>query len=122
MKKYIVKLGEEEREELRKLIAQGQAPARKLAHARILLKADSGEGGPGWSDHQISEALEVGTSTVERVRQRFVEEGVQAASQATETQQDVCPQIGRRARSTCDRPDVFSSGRRAGPLDVANAG
>jgi|SRR5579859_401595 len=79
MKKYIVKLGEEEREELRKLITQGQAPARKLAHARILLKADSGEGGPGWSDHQISEALEVGTSTVERVRQRFVEEGVQAA-------------------------------------------
>jgi len=79
MKKYIVKLGEEEREELRKLITQGHAPARKLAHARILLKADSGEGGPGWSDHQISEALEVGTSTVERVRQRFVEEGVQAA-------------------------------------------
>jgi transposase len=79
MKKYIVKLGEEEREELRKLIAQGQAPARKLAHARILLKADSGEGGSAWSDQAISEALEVGTATVERVRQRFVEEGLRAA-------------------------------------------
>ena len=64
MKKYIVKLDEEEREELRKLITQGQAPARKLAHARILLKADSGEGGPAWSDQAISEAVEVGTATV----------------------------------------------------------
>jgi len=79
MKKYIVKLTEEEREELRKLIAQGQAPARKLAHARILLKADSGEGGSAWSDQAVSEALEVGTATVERVRQRFVEAGLPAA-------------------------------------------
>jgi len=79
MKKYIVKLEEEEREELRRLIMQGQASARKLAHARILVKADSGEGGLAWSDQAISEALEVGTATVERVRQRFVEEGMQAA-------------------------------------------
>ena len=79
MKKYIVKLKEEEREELRRLITQGQASARKLAHARILVKADSGEGGLAWSDQAISEALEVGTATVERVRQRFVEEGMQAA-------------------------------------------
>ena len=83
MKKYIVKLGEEEREELRKLIAQGQASARKLAHARILLKADSGEGGSAWSDQAISEALEVGTATVERVRQRFVEEGLGQPSRGT---------------------------------------
>src|SRR6266496_2876311 len=79
MKKYIVKLAEEERVSLSKLIAQGQASARKLAHARILLKADSSEGGPGWTDQAISEALEVGTATVERVRQRLVEEGVAAA-------------------------------------------
>jgi transposase len=79
MKKYIVKLTEEEQDELRKLIAQGQAPARKLTHARILLKADRSEGGPNWSDQAISEALEVGTATVERVRQRFVEEGLQVA-------------------------------------------
>jgi transposase len=79
MKKYIVKLSEEEREALRKLMTQGQAPARKVAHARILLKADSGQGGPAWSDQEISGALEVGTATIERVRQRFVEEGLQAA-------------------------------------------
>ena len=67
MKKYIVKLDEEEREELRKLITQGQAPARKLAHARILLKADSSEAGSAWSDQAISKAVEVGTATVERM-------------------------------------------------------
>lgn len=79
MKKYIVKLRQEERDDLQRLIAQGQASARKLTHARILLKADSGEGGPGWTDEAISAALEVGTATVERVRQRFVEEGLSAA-------------------------------------------
>ena len=79
MKKYIVKLTQEERADLQKLIGQGEAPARKLAHARILLKADSGEAGPGWNDQAISEALEVGTATVERVRERFVEEGLEAA-------------------------------------------
>ena len=79
MKKYIVKLAKEERASLSKLIAQGEASARKLLHARILLKADSGEGGPGWTDQAISEALEIGTATVERVRQRLVEEGLGAA-------------------------------------------
>ena len=48
-------------------------------HARILLKADSSEDGPDWTDQVISEALEIGTATVERVRQRLVEEGVAAA-------------------------------------------
>jgi transposase len=79
MKKYIVKLAKEERADLSKLIAQGEASARKLTHARILLKADSSEDGPDWTDEAISEALEVGTATVERVRQRLVEEGMAAA-------------------------------------------
>ena len=79
MKKYIVKLTKEERADLCKLIAQGKASARKLTHARILLKADSSQDGPGWTDEAISEALEVGTATVERVRQRLVEEGMAAA-------------------------------------------
>src|SRR5512135_376223 len=79
MKKSIVKLAEEERSELEQLISQGKAAARKQTHARILLKADSSEKGPQWSDRAISEALEVGIATVERVRERFVEEGLQAA-------------------------------------------
>src|SRR5437588_179966 len=79
MKKYIVKLAKEERADLSKLIAQGKASARKLTHARILLKADRSQDGPDWTDQAISEALEVGTATVERVRQRLVEEGMAAA-------------------------------------------
>ncbi len=76
---YIVTLTSEERETLRELISAGKAAARKLSHARILLKAHSSEGSPGWNDTAISQALDVGTATVERVRKRFVEEGLEAA-------------------------------------------
>jgi transposase len=61
------------------LIATGKAAALKRAHARILLKADAGAGGPAWVDTRIAEALEVSVPTVERVRQRFVEQGLEAA-------------------------------------------
>jgi transposase len=79
MKRYKVTLEAEERQNLHDLIAVGQAAARKLAHARILLKADAADGGPAWPDHRIADALEVSTATVERVRQRFVEQGLDAA-------------------------------------------
>ena len=79
MKKYRVTLSPDEREELTALIASGKAAAKKLTHARILLKADQAEGGPGWIDQRISEALEVSVATVERVRQRFVEQGLEPA-------------------------------------------
>ena len=79
MKKYIVTLTAEERRALSDLIAAGKAAAQKLAHARILLKADAADGGPAWPDHRIADALEVSTATVERVRQRFVEQGLDAA-------------------------------------------
>lgn len=79
MKKYIVKLSEEERKELEELISKGKSSARKLIHARILLKADASEAGPSWKDEEISEALEVSLSTIERVRKQFVEEGMKAA-------------------------------------------
>ena len=79
MKRYKVTLTDEERQELQALIASGKAAARKLTHARILLKADASCGGPAWIDQRIVEALEVGVATVERVRQRFVEEGLEAA-------------------------------------------
>ena len=79
MKKYIVTLTAEERQGLLDLIAAGKAAAGKLAHARILLKADAADGGPAWPDGRIAEALEVSPATVERVRQRFVEQGLEAA-------------------------------------------
>ncbi len=78
MKKYRVTLTRDERDELNRLISRGKGAARKLLHARILLKADGTEG-QEWKDEAISEALEVSISTIERVRERFVEEGLAAA-------------------------------------------
>ncbi len=78
-KKYVVKLTTKERAGLQKLISAGKAAARKLLHARILLKADARESGPCWTDAEISEALEVSLATIGRVRQRFVEQSLIAA-------------------------------------------
>jgi hypothetical protein len=78
-KRYAVRLREDEREELRRLIAAGTAPARKLTHARVLLKADEGPGGPAWVDERIAEAVETSQPTVSRVRKQYVEEGLEAA-------------------------------------------
>ncbi len=77
--KYAVELTEEERARLRTLVGGGAAPARMLAHARILLKADQGEGGAAWADAAIAGALEVHPATVARVRRAFVEDGLDAA-------------------------------------------
>lgn len=77
MKKYIVCLSKEERKSLKSLITSGKGPARMFTRARILLKADSGEGGPGWPDEKISEAFDVTVQTIERVRKQLVEEGVE---------------------------------------------
>src|SRR5207302_3093848 len=76
---YKVTLTDAEQQQLRDLIAAGKGAAQKLAHARILLKADAAPGGPGWTDDRIADALEVSTDTVARVRQRFVEAGTDAA-------------------------------------------
>jgi len=78
-KKYPVILNESEREELKRLIAAGTAPARKLTHARILLKADQSPEGPGWVDEAIADAVETSQPTVSRVRKRYFEEGLEAA-------------------------------------------
>src|SRR5262245_23346244 len=78
-KKYLVTLTPEEREQLAGLLSAGKRSALTLARARILLKADQAAGGPAWPDERIAEALDCGVRTVERVRQRFVERGLQAA-------------------------------------------
>jgi transposase len=78
-KKYPVILSEAEREQLKSLIAAGSAPARKLTHARILLKADQSPQGPGWVDEQVADAVEVSQPTVSRVRKQYVQEGLEAA-------------------------------------------
>jgi transposase len=78
-KKYIVTLTAAERRMLQEMLSRGKAAARKLVHARILLKADAGPAGPGWNDDAIAEGLDVGRATVERVRKEFVEDGLEAA-------------------------------------------
>jgi transposase len=78
-KKYIVTLTEAERQMLQTMLSRGKAAARKLMHARILLKADVSAGRPAMSDDAIAQAIEAGRTTVERVRRQFVQEGLEAA-------------------------------------------
>ena len=79
MKKYKVTLSEDERAEIKQLMGKGRTAARKIIHAQILLKADSNEGQAGWTDEGISQALGVSLSTIGRVREQFVENGLTAA-------------------------------------------
>jgi transposase len=79
MKKYVVTLTAAERQHLEQLLAKGKAAARTLAHAHVLLHADQADQAAGETDAEIAEAFGVSVRTVERVRQRFVEEGLEAA-------------------------------------------
>jgi hypothetical protein len=85
-KKHVVKLKRDERKHLLELVQNGKGSAKSLTHARILLKADQTKGQPGWTDEAIGEAFDISVATVERVRQRFVCHGLEAA-------------VKRRARS-----------------------
>jgi hypothetical protein len=78
-KKYIVTLTADEREHLGGLVSAGKRSALTLTRARILLKADQAPGGPAWDDARIADALDCGQRTIERVRQRFVEHGLERA-------------------------------------------
>jgi transposase len=79
VKKHVVTLTVDERARLRRRIATDTLRPSAQAHARILLKADSGPEGPAWSDRAIAAALDVSVPTVERVRRRFAEQGLDAA-------------------------------------------
>lgn len=75
--KYVARLNDSERQSLQELLAGKRVAADKLSRARILLKADVD--GPAWSDPEIADAFDVGVSTIHRLRQRLVEEGLEAA-------------------------------------------
>ncbi len=101
-KRYLVTLTPEERSYVHGLISKGKAAAFKQRHARILLKTDQGAQGDGWTDEQIGHALEVHSSTVERLRKRFAEEGLEAALQRKE-------QTNRRAKTiSTEKPRLVS--------------
>lgn len=78
-KKYIVRLSARERRDLKTLTSTGKAPAHRIRHARILMLADEGSQGPAWIDEDVAEAVGVTARTVENIRKRFVNEGLEAA-------------------------------------------
>jgi len=78
-KRYLVTLTADEREQLEVLVRAGKRSARTITRARILLKANQADCGPAWEDARIAEALGCGHRTVERVRERFVTAGLDAA-------------------------------------------
>src|SRR2546430_5638638 len=100
VKKYVVRLSSEEREQLEALIRKGKSPAQRLLKARILLKADVSEAGAGWSDSRIIKALETSPSMVYRVRKQLVEEGFEAV-------------LSRKQRATPAVAPVFDGGKEA---------
>ena len=79
VKRYRVRLSEEEQQGLRSLVSKGRAAAYKQTHARILLLCDENQADGAMKDEEIARALKLGTATVERVRRRGVEEGLEAA-------------------------------------------
>lgn len=74
MRKHIIHLQTEQRQQLEALTSHGQAPARKIKHAQILLKSEQ-----NWSDKEIMQAFDVGETTIWRVRTRFLEHGLNDA-------------------------------------------
>lgn len=108
-KRYIVTLTAEERTYLYGLISKGKAAAFKQRHARMLLKTDQGPQGEGWTDDRIEHALDVHASTVERLRKRFVEEGLEAALQRKEQKNRKAKKIDGEAEAhlvalACSKP------------------
>lgn len=92
MKRWIVRLEAEERERLRQLVRIGKAAAYKIRHANVLLAVDESEEGPGVADVQVAETLGVGVRSIESLRRRFVEEGLEACLNRKKQE---CPSIQR---------------------------
>src|ERR1700741_1127676 len=106
VKKYVVRLNADEREQLEALIRKGKSPAQRLLKARILLKADISEAGEGWSDSRIIKALETSPSMVYRVRKQLVEEGLEAV-------------LSRKQRATPAVPAIFDGEKEAKLIALA---
>jgi len=97
-KRFIVRLTTEERGELERLVGIGKAAAFKIKHANILLKVDAA--GPDWPDETTAEAFGCHANTVRNVRQRFVEQGLEAA-------------LGRKKQDRLSRQPVFDGDKEA---------
>ena len=103
-KKYIVRLTVDERSLLEEVVSKGKAAAYKIKHANILLKVDAD--GPAWSDEETADAFGCHTNTVRNVRQRLVEQGLDAA-------------LGRKKQETPPRQKIFDGEKEARLIAVA---
>ena len=92
-KKYRVDLSVEERAELSEVLRKGRCAAHKRRHAEVLLKADEGVAGPAWTDPQIQQAIGVSVRTVERIRQRLVEQGLPSALERAAPKRSRAPKL-----------------------------
>ena len=106
VKKYVVKLSDEERERLEAMVRAGKGSAQILTRARILLKADVSETGEGWSDSAISAALDTSVNNVARTRQQLVEEGFEAT-------------LNRKYNRNSARPRIFDGAAEAKLIALA---
>ena len=120
VKKYVVRLSAQEREQLEALVRKGKGPARRLLKARILLKADVSEGGPGWSDSQIIVALDTSASMLYRVRKQLVEEGFEMV--LSRKQRATPVPFRRREGGQADRTCLLQTAERTCALDAAAVG
>jgi len=105
-KRYIVKLTKEEKERLNDVIRKGNSPAKRQLKARILLKADESKKAPGWNDTQISEAFGTYPIMCARVRQQYVEEGLEGV-------------LSRKKRATPPTPPIFDGEKEARLIQLA---
>lgn len=91
LKKYIVRLTDEEREALQRVVGKFKGSSQKVRRAQVLLKADAD--GPGWTDARIAEAFGCRTKTVENIRERFVTEGFQITLDGQPRLKPPCPKL-----------------------------
>ncbi len=107
-KKYVVELSGEEREHLGTVISKGKAAARTILKARILLKADQGQFGEGWTDDRVCQALETNETMVARARRQLVEEGMTAV-------------LSRKKRETPPIPPILDGEAQASMIALARS-
>ena len=120
-KKYRVSLTVEEAEELKGLVSRGRSAAYRQRHARILLLSNENQSGGAMQDREIARVLQVGTATVERVRRRCVEEGVQRGSGPEGAGPSSSEEAGWPGRSPPDSLGLWRTTGRASQLDPATA-
>jgi hypothetical protein len=112
--KYEVALSEDQRFLLQQLLSHGKAPVRQQAHARILLKIDRNAPGPRWTDEQVAEAFEMSRYTVIRIRERFVNHGLDDALNHR-------PHTQTQARALDGEPEAHLIARSCSPCPVGQA-